>query len=625
MTKTYRTAGQVLLDDSLPADLRRRDRVLDKSGLDELLNEVAVKYPDRYKDISFALSQLGHQAAQRTGGFSFGQEHMRTALAAKRIRKEVGERLRTVLNDDSLSDSQRNEQVASLLRSRMDEQQKAVYDEALAAKNPLALQVLAGVRGNKMNLSSLLGSDMLYTDAKDRPVPFPVMRSYAEGLPDYAYWAGAYGARKGVYDTKKATADAGFYSKQLNQVAHRILVEAEDRDEEPRHPRGLPVDTNDPDNEGSLLSVSVGGYPRNTLLTPKILKDLERRGIPEIVVRSVAADGTPGGGVYARDVGFTEKQGLPDIGEFVGHLAAQSVGQKVSQGQLGSKHTGGVAGADKAVSGFAALNQLAQFPQVFRGGATHASVDGRVEAIADAPTGGKYLTIGGERHYVPTELDVTVKPGDVVEAGDRLSTGQTNPRAVTEGKGMGEGKRAFIYAFRKALDESGMRVNRRNLERIAKGLINHVRLTEEWNGYLPDDVVPYSLIESQWEPRDGFQQVEPSRAVGKRFESPVLHYAVGDRVTPSVAKRLQALGVNKIDVHDDPPPFQPQVVRAMDNLQYDPDWMTRMYGSGLKSGFLEAAHRGRISDESGTSSIPSLASSVNFGKIPGSPIGGRKK
>jgi hypothetical protein len=80
---------------------------------------------------------------------------------------------------------------------------------------------------------------------------------------------------------------------------------------------------------------------------------------------------------------------------------------------------------------------------------------------------------------------------------------------------------------------------------------------------------------------------------------------------------LKEFGIDKVDVHDEPPPFEPEMIRGMYSLQHDPDWMTRMYGSGLKKSLLEGARRGAVSEERGTSFVPSISRSVDFGRIPG--------
>jgi hypothetical protein len=376
------------------------------------------------------------------------------------------------------------------------------------------------------------------------------------------------------------------------------------------------VDTDDKDNEGTLLARDVGPYKRNTPLTPKILGQIKKLGYGRILVRSPLVGGSPDGGVYARDVGIRERGTLPGRGEQVGLQAAQALSEPISQGQLSAKHSGGVAGQEKAVGGFQYINQLIQVPTRMQGGAAHSTVDGMVQRIEKAPAGGHYVTVDGQQHYVNDGFDVSVKKGDTVEAGDLLSNGIPNPALITKYKGVGEGRRYFVNEFRKAMASSGMQGHRRNIELLARGLINHVRLTEETDDHVPDDVVPYSTLEHTYKPRAGFETLTPKKAVGKYLERPVLHYTIGTKVRPSMIKDLDEFGVADLAVHNDPPPFEPHMVRGMYQLQHDPDWMTQMYGSGLKKSLLDSVARGGVSEERGTSFVPSLATGTNFGDVP---------
>ena len=190
-------------------------------------------------------------------------------------------------------------------------------------------------------------------------------------------------------------------SKQLQQVSHRLVVVGDDDHRQGNGViRGMPVNTEDPDNAGALLGNDTGDYARNTFLTPKILKDLVRRGHERILVRSPIVGGSPDGGVYARDVGVRERGTLPGHGEQVAPTSAQALAEPVSQTQLSSKHAGGVVGQSRGVSGFDAINQLIQSPETAKGGASHADVDGVVSKIEDAPAGGKYVTVGDTQHHV---------------------------------------------------------------------------------------------------------------------------------------------------------------------------------------------------------------------------------
>lgn len=627
MPKLETTAGQVLVNSLLPEDLRDYSRTLDKKGVAALLRQVAERYPDKYRDISHRMGQLGWRSAYLTGGNSFSLANVSKSKISRTMQQELMGRLQGIIDDDNLTDKQREELIVRTTGESSDKIRDAVLKESYDEDNQLALQLKGAGRGNPTSLASIRSGDLLYTDHHGNIIPVPVLRSYSEGLRPSEYWAGTYGARKGVLDTKFATQDAGFFGKQLNQITHRLVVTGLDADKEPKTIRGLPVDTDDTDNEGSLLANTVGPYKRNTVLTPKILRHLRELGHDQILVRSPLVFGSPDGGVYSRDVGVRERGGLPAIGELPGMTAAQALSEPLSQGMLSSKHSGGVAGAGASAhtGGFEYINNLVQTPKTFKGGAAHTEVDGRVDHIEPAPAGGYHVTIQGTQHYVPQGFGLKVKVGDDVEAGDVISEGMPNPATVVQHKGIGEGRRYFVRAFRDAFNDAGVKAHRRNVELLARGLINHVRLTDEYGEGVPDDVIPYNMIESSYEPREGFQDMEPRAAVGQYLEQPYLHYTIGTKIRPSMLPVLGKHGVTTVAVHKNPPPFQPEMIRGMDLLSHDPEWMTRMLGSGLKSSLLDATRRGSTSNAEGTSYVPGLAKAVDFGHVgvlkpPGKPF-----
>lgn len=612
----HTTIGRLLINSVLPPALQQEDRRLDKKGIKALLQEVAEKYPDEYARIAHNLSNIGHDAAFTTGGYSFGLKALRQTVAAQKMRMALHDELDKIYGDKTADPATMAQRILDAVSAHQKTLPQAVMDESLKERNPIARQVLSGARGNVMNLNSLRGADLLYTDHRGNPLPIPVTRSYSMGLRPHEYFAGAFGARKGVIDLKAATQDAGFFAKQLVQATHRLLVSGTDDDNpyDETAPRGLPVSTDDIDSEGALLAHPVGGYKRNTVLTPRILKELRNNGVNDILVRSPTVGGPYDGGVYANDVGVREKSRIAPVGDYVGIAGAQALAEPVTQAQISSKHSGGVAGASAgAISGFAGLNQLVQVPKVFQGGAAHSQHDGPVTAVREAPQGGFYVSVGGKEHYVSPEAKVTVKVGDQVEAGDVLSDGTPNPAEIVKFKGIGEGRRYFVNAFRTALQNSKTFGHRRNIELLARGLINHVRLTDEVGDFIPDDVVPYQQIEAQWQPREGFTHTPVNQTVGKYLEKPVLHYTIGTRVQKSMLPTLQAHGVKNLTIHNDPPPFEPEMIRGMASAAHDPDWMTRTLGSYQKDSLLDAVHRGAVSDTAGTSFVPALASGSQFG------------
>ena len=610
------TLGQLLVQEALPPDLRRYGTVLDKGTTETLLKDLIDRHPDQYRETVHKLMQVARESAYLSGGNTFGLKHLRPARATQDSRARIGHQIRQVLSQKNLTDEQRQQQLDALMDAEGDKLTKAIYDESLAEKNPFALQVLSGSRGNPTNLRSLRGFDVAYEDHHGNRIALPILHSYSEGLTPAEYFAGAYGARRGVIDTKLATANSGYFAKQLQQVEHRLLVSALDDEESggapADSPRGLPVETSDRDSVGALLAAPVAGYARNTVITPKILRELNDAGHSHILVRSPLVGGPDDGGVYARDVGLRERGRLAPLGDYVGIASGQALSEKLTQGSLSSKHSGGIAGAGP--QGFDLINQLAQVPEHFPGGATHAQLDGVIKQIRPAPQGGHYISINNEDHYVDPEHELKVKPGDNVEAGDVLSGGLPNPAEIVKHKGIGEGRRYFMNAFRDAYKSSKMSVNRRNIELAARGVVNHVRLTDLWGDYAPDDVVQYHTIEKNWTPRPGTAMLSPSQSVGRYLEVPALHYTIGTKIRPSMLENFNRFGVKSIHVHPDPPPFEPEMLRTSTSISTDPDPFTRMLGSGQKGNLLDAVHRGDVSNTMGTSYVPTLIEGKPFAR-----------
>jgi DNA-directed RNA polymerase subunit beta' len=619
MLKT--TLGQILINDALPEDMRDYSRVLTKKSMGALATELAQKHPEKYREVMKRLHDVGRDSAYTTNGLSFSLKDIKPTLASKRVQLELTRDLRRIFSDSRLNEKSRNLKILEAISNRQQKLVEDVYQEAEGQDNPLAHQIAGAGVGNKFQLNSILGADLQYLDHRGEPIPIPVINGYSRGLRPAEYFAGAFGTRKGVMDLKTATADAGFYGKQLAQMAHRLLVTADDDDDDDEEVkswaemRGLPSDVDDPDNEGSLLARPVGPYKRNTLLTPKILKDLKAAGVKDILVRSPIVGGPADGGVFARDVGVREKNKLPPVGDYVGIAAAQALSEPVTQSQISSKHSGGVGGKGSAgaISGFKALNALVQVPKKYPGASVAAQRDGVVQEIKPAPQGGNYVTIDGEQHYVPVDAELAVKKGDKIEAGDSISAGMPNPAEIVRHKGIGEGRRYFMQAMRSVMQNSGISPHRRNIELLSRGIINHVRLKDEYGDYVPDDVVPYNTLERNWTPRPGSVTGAPKTLSGHYLERPVLHYSIGTKIGRGVLDNLQKYGINNIEAHKEPPPFEPEMIRGMANVAADQDWMTKMLGSYQQKSLLSSAQRGGTSDTNSSSFVPSLARGENFG------------
>lgn len=302
------------------------------------------------------------------------------------------------------------------------------------------------------------------------------------------------------------------------------------------------------------------------------------------------------------------------------HLFVLSSGLIVSNsakhsGGLGTKATTEEEIAKQERSGFEYVERLIQAPGTFPNKATVSGEDGTVTAIEKAPQGGSFVVVNGNRFYVSPQHRVKVKEGDSVEAGDVLSTGVPNPAEITQYKGVTEGRKYLVHALKEGFDNSGIPTNRRNLEVIARGIVNHVKITDPdgFGGYMPDDIVQFDVLSSLWEPRENARETRLAEAKGKYLDRGLFDYSFGTRITPRILKDLKSKGVDKVLANDNPPPFEAVFVPAMQNIGKDDDWMTSMYGSGLKKRFMNAATTGGTSEFNSTSFVPGLARGTGFG------------
>lgn len=219
--------------------------------------------------------------------------------------------------------------------------------------------------------------------------------------------------------------------------------------------------------------------------------------------------------------------------------------------------------------------------------------------------------------YVPGSLEPSVKVGDMLEAGDAVSTGMVSPADVVEHKGVGEGRRYFMNRFTQVFRDSGYGVNRRNVEVLSRALVNNVRVDREDSegSGLPGDIMRYGAWAAGYAPRAGYAVEKADKAaLGHYLEQPALHYTIGTRITPSVVKSLQKHGVTSVTTHRDPPGVVPQMVSVIDSPSYSGNWMARLGTSYLKERLLEDAQVGSTAQHHSTNPTPAMARGVELGQ-----------
>lgn len=382
---------------------------------------------------------------------------------------------------------------------------------------------------------------------------------------------------------------------------------------------GIDILISDRESIGAYLSKAVEGYNRNNEVTAKMLNDLKDKGVKHIFIRSPMTCQSNkkhhSGGLCQMCVGKREK-GMAAMDSYIGLVAGTAVAEPLTESAMKARHSGGAATSLGGQQGFKLINQLANVPKTFISKAPLAQADGFITKLAPASAGGHFISVNDEEHYIGLGQDPAVKLGDRVEQGQVLSTGLVDPRDVVELKGIGEGRKYYMEAMKKAFDDSGLGVNRRNFELIAKAAIDHVKITDPHGlgDYLPDQVVSYSAIEKDYVPRDSAKQMRVDLAYGKYLEKPELHYTIGTKITSQVVAKLKEHDIESVLVHDEPPHFEPVMVRLVDIPEHHDDWMHVLNSTNLAKRFVNMVNKGATSDVKGPSPIPGLAYGKGFGE-----------
>ena len=288
-----------------------------------------------------------------------------------------------------------------------------------------------------------------------------------------------------------------------------------------------------------------------------------------------------------------------------------------SQSAISSKHGGGVAGSVRKATGFQQINALLEVPEKYPDGTPVSKTYGMVSKVEKAPQGGHFVYIGDDRYHVPMEQNLIVKPGSKVDAGDPLGDGVVSPADVVKHKGIGQGRVYLMNSLTQAFHDNGMPLHRRNAEVLARGIINHVRITgnEGVGGHLPDDVVEYNNFEKHYEAPENTKALHPQAAIGQFLQKPALHFSIGTKVTPNVSKVLHEAGTKEVHVSPDKPEFEPEMTRLIENPGSGHDWAKHLTVSYVKRNLLDDVISGiGSSDIHGTDPMLPLGYGMEFGR-----------
>jgi DNA-directed RNA polymerase subunit beta' len=590
------------------------DVTLDKKGIAKLFAELSEKAPEHYAQIVSDLTKVGFEVATRQG----------TSLTLKDLVSPIDkdklwnkfESFKVTVEKGSDTQGVKDKKIFDNYNDMMSLIEKEILGEGLKQNKSLAKIILAGSRGTPAQYRGTITTQGFVVDAEGKPkMDIPIKSSYAEGLTLPEYLATSFGTRSGEVLKKISVAQGGYGSKQFARALMPLQIIESDCETL----NGITLDVKDRESIGAFLAKAVAGYNRNNEVSAKMLNDLASKNITQIMIRSPMTCQSNkkhhAGGLCQMCVGRREK-GMAAMDSYIGLVAGTAVAEPLTESAMKARHSGGAATSLGGQQGFKLINQLANIPKTFIGRAPLAQEDGFITKLEPASAGGHFISVNNTEHYIGIEQEPGVKLGDRVEQGQTLSSGLVDPREVVKYKGIGEGRKYYMQAMKKAFDDSGLPVNRRNFELIAKAAIDHVKITdpEGLGDYTHDQIVSYSAIEKDYTPRAAAKELRLDLAYGKYLERTELHYTIGTKVTSAVINELKEHGIESILVHDNPPNFEPVMVRLVDIPEHHDDWMHVLNSTNLAKRFVNMVNKGATSDVKGPSPIPGLAYGVGFGE-----------
>lgn len=383
--------------------------------------------------------------------------------------------------------------------------------EYLGTYNPIRMLVEAGARGSRDQAKQLSAMRGLSTDPTGKIVDLPTKSNYREGLSVFEYFTSCRGARKGVADKALKTADAGYLTRRLVDVAHDVIIRFEDCQTKEGIELALPQD-----NLASAISIFLGrktldkvNDPKTrkqlvaagTYLTEKEITEMMKAGVEKVAVRtSLTCEAKYGlcGACYGLDL--TTRKPV-ELGVPVGVMAAQSIGEPGTQLTMRTFHTGGIVSVD-ITTGLPRVEELfeSRIPKMT---APISEIAGKV-TISETETGTIVRVRATskpheEREYaVPVTATLLVEDGQLIGAGTPLSSGHLDIKEILRVKGLREAQRYIVDEVRSVYETQGVQINERHFEVIVRKMSDKVRIESQGNtNLLPGEIVDKLRFEEE--------------------------------------------------------------------------------------------------------------------------------
>ncbi|MBJ8326367.1 DNA-directed RNA polymerase subunit beta' [Streptococcus pacificus] len=406
-----------------------------------------------------------------------------------------------------MTDEDRYEAVTTTWREAKEALERRLI-ETQDPKNPIVMMMDSGARGNISNFSQLAGMRGLMAAPNGRIMELPILSNFREGLSVLEMFFSTHGARKGMTDTALKTADSGYLTRRLVDVAQDVIIREDDCGTD----RGLIITaiTDDREVTETLEERLQGRYSKksvkhpetgeviigaNQLITEDIAAKIVNAGVEEVTIRSVFTCNTRHG-VCRHCYGINLATGdAVEVGEAVGTIAAQSIGEPGTQLTMRTFHTGGVASNTDITQGLPRIQEIFEARNP-KGEAVITEVKGEIVDIEeDASTRTKKVFVKGEtgdgEYVVPFTARLKVEIGDTVLRGQALTEGSIQPKHLLEVRDTLSVETYLLAEVQKVYRSQGVEIGDKHIEVMVRQMLRKVRIMDPGD----TDLLPGTLMD----------------------------------------------------------------------------------------------------------------------------------
>ncbi len=501
------TVGRIIYNKGIPQDLGFIDRtdpeqefepeinfIVKKKNLGKIIEKCINKHGlDRTGELLDYIKATGFKYST-LGGVTVSIDDVKVPEEKKTILEQASQDVEKVLKQYKrglITEEERYQSVIKIWEKATDDVKIAMKNN-FETENPMYMMSESGARGNLDQLKQIAGMRGLMASTTGKTVEIPIKSSFREGLDALEYFISAHGARKGLSDTALRTADSGYLTRRLVDVSQDIIV----REDDCGTHDGIELTAIKDGNQEieSLQERLKGRYPlhdivhpetgklivdTNTMIDDRIADEIVAAGIEKVRVRSVFGCRTKNG-VCAKCYGMgLASRDKVTIGEAVGIIAAQSIGEPGTQLTMRTIHSGGVAGVADITQGLPRVEELFEARKP-KGLAIISEIDGVVKISEEKKRKEVIVTSkdNSKTYVIPFGSKLKVKEGMEVEAGQPLTEGSINPNELLMIKGPEGVYNYIVQEVQKVYRNQGVDINDKHIEVIGRQMLKRVRVED---------------------------------------------------------------------------------------------------------------------------------------------------